>query len=684
MHGSALHFPEDKLRMSPCTKLSYFEPADRQPEQLQAAFRKVEWPAIKGNNNSVNYFRQGMTQYYGLNYEEAMRNFKGAKKIDKTMAMASWGIALAAGSNINLDMTDACHVLAKREITHASSLAKEQSQEGCKKKRCITPLEKELIAALVKRYDYPVGAKTLAQKHAEEYRDAMAAVWEKHQTDKNISALYAESMLDVYPWDLYEKDGAPKPVREVPKILSVLRSSIGNVPEAIGANHYYIHAIEGSKKPSDAEPSANWLQTQVEASGHLVHMSSHIFLLVGDYQKSLKANLKGKDDDLDQYRVACSGSYVEYTKNPKCPQLYYGHYLSHNYFFGSVSATFMGQSEEAMKLACATGAHVERFVTYEPGLQRYLTAPLMTLVVNRNWDAINNYPEPPAECYRQDPFKKDTGCHIVRAIWYWAKGMRSAALRNYNDADHHLDNMEKQMRMIDQGPVTWGNNLAVGPLPKTADQRKKTVGVLDVGTSLLRASSYWAESDISETLEYLQRAVDYEDRLRYDEPPQWFPPTREALGGYYLRLADQIASSVYPEMRDYSEAVALRGYEMALIPFDEEIQHHPASGRPLYGRMRALQGIRRFQTTAGGGTVSKHVVTDDEVKTAQDDFCKAWGNADYTMSTDDLWPSRDASDNNHPYVCPGKEQLPKRPLDPPSACKLPPSTSAVIAPGSSR
>jgi hypothetical protein len=85
--------------ISPCTKFDYFAKGVPHPD-----FQKVDWPAIKGSAEAKLYFSQGITQYYGFNYEEAMRNFKKAKEIDAKMAMASWGIALAAGPNINLGM----------------------------------------------------------------------------------------------------------------------------------------------------------------------------------------------------------------------------------------------------------------------------------------------------------------------------------------------------------------------------------------------------------------------------------------------------------------------------------------------------------------------------------------------------------------------------------------------------
>ena len=124
---------------------------------------------------------------------------------------------------------------------------------------------------------------------------------------------------------------------------------------------------------------------------------------------------------------------------------------------------------------------------------------------------------------------------------------------------------------------------------------------------------------------------------------------------------------VYPETPEPWSTKAFQMYEMARITFEAEIGRHRASGRPLYGKLRALEGVRAFQTKGG----AKHVVTDDEVEKTKAAFCQAWGNADYTMSMDELWPAENGAGDNRPYPCPGKA-LPKRPADPPAGCTLPP------------
>jgi hypothetical protein len=80
----------------------------------------------------------------------------------------------------------------------------------------------------------------------------------------------------------------------------------------------------------------NVLRDVNPGAGHLLHTPSHIDHLIGDY-------------------------------NEGCPQLYYGHYLSHNLFFRPVSAAFEGQRQNA-----ATWAH----------------GPLISMVMNRDWNGI--------------------------------------------------------------------------------------------------------------------------------------------------------------------------------------------------------------------------------------------------------------------------------------------------------
>jgi len=63
--------------------------------------------------------------------------------------------------------------------------------------------------------------------------------------------------------------------------------------------------------------------------------------------------------------------------------------------------------------------------------------------------------------------------------------------------------------------------------------------------------------------------VEIQDRLVYDEPPAWYYPVRESLGGEYLR------------MRQYTEAEKV---------FRRDLEINPNNPRSLFGLSEALRG----------------------------------------------------------------------------------------------
>jgi Flp pilus assembly protein TadD len=64
----------------------------------------VHHPVSTKNAEAQRFFDQGLALIYGFNHDEAVRSFKRAAELDPKLAMAWWGIALALGPNINLDV----------------------------------------------------------------------------------------------------------------------------------------------------------------------------------------------------------------------------------------------------------------------------------------------------------------------------------------------------------------------------------------------------------------------------------------------------------------------------------------------------------------------------------------------------------------------------------------------------
>jgi tetratricopeptide (TPR) repeat protein len=92
--------------------------------------------------------------------------------------------------------------------------------------------------------------------------------------------------------------------------------------------------------------------------------------------------------------------------------------------------------------------------------------------------------------------------------------------------------------------------------------------ILDVAESFMRGEILFRSGKIEEGLAALREAAAREDRLRYDEPPDWVQPVRHALGAALLQAGR------------FKEAESV---------FREDLAKLPENGWSLYGLMRSLQ-----------------------------------------------------------------------------------------------
>jgi len=122
------------------------------------------------------------------------------------------------------------------------------------------------------------------KKLAIDYKNAMGELVKRHPDELDAATLYAEGMMDLRPWRLWNKDGTAAEGTE--EIVSVLESVLKRNPNHIGANHYHIRAVEASLHPERALPSAERPKTLAPGgAGHLIHMPTHIYMRTGDYTK---------------------------------------------------------------------------------------------------------------------------------------------------------------------------------------------------------------------------------------------------------------------------------------------------------------------------------------------------------------------------------------------------------------
>src|ERR1700736_4009926 len=200
------------------------------PPRLMPGLGEVHHPVSTKNREAQQFFDQGLKLVYGFNHDEARRSFQRAAELDPRLAMAWWGVALTLGPNYNLPVDPEREKSGYDAVQRAVALEQDASDP-----------ERAYIDALAVRYSNDPHVDLHALDRA--YKDAMGKLAARYPDDLDAATLYAESMMNLNPWKLWTAEG--KPGENTEEIVTVLESVLKRDPNNLGANHYYIHAVEG-------------------------------------------------------------------------------------------------------------------------------------------------------------------------------------------------------------------------------------------------------------------------------------------------------------------------------------------------------------------------------------------------------------------------------------------------------
>jgi tetratricopeptide (TPR) repeat protein len=457
--------------------------AQSKPSVLMPGLGQHHHTISTKNPEAQRFFDQGLTLVFAFNHEEAALAFRRASELDPQSAMAFWGIALALGPCINLDV-DPPHEQAAYEAVQKALLLAPGS----------TKRERDYIQALSKRYssDPKVDLRNLDS----EYANAMRELSKRYPDDLDAATLYAESLMDLHPWKLWSLDGRPTEGTE--EILAVLEQVLRRDPNHIGANHYYIHATEASPHAEWALASAQRLETLAPAAGHLVHMPAHTYMRVGDYVAAAHSNAAGADADRVYLRESgTTGSMYDMM------------YFCHNLHFLAASYSMAGDFRRAKEAADELAAHVAPMLREMPIAEMYAPYPIFVLVRFHRWDEVLKVPAP------------HPSLTMTTAFWHFARGAAFAAKSQIEMAEAERKTLEAAYR---DTPADLEFSMF----------SNKARTFLELAANILDARIATAKRDRGQAISYWEKAVQIEDGLYYGEPPEWFYPVRESLGAALL------------------------------------------------------------------------------------------------------------------------------------------------------
>ncbi|HRD58699.1 MAG TPA: hypothetical protein PK504_11650 [Ferruginibacter sp.] len=495
----------------------------------------LHFPISTNNSLVQRYFDQALLLAYGFNHAEAARSFFYAGKLDSTCAMAFWGYAYVLGPNYNGGMENDHYERAYEAIQKAILLSRTNATEK----------EKGLIQALAYRYvKEPVKDRSSLDSA---YAEAMKLLYQKFPNDADVATLYAESLMNLHPWDLQDKAGQDK--EWTPEIISLLENIIATHQKHPGAHHFYIHAVEASNSAGRALKSAALFDDDlVPNAGHLVHMPSHIYIRTGDYHKGSLANLRSIKVD-SAYITSCSAQGVY-------PLAYY----PHNQHFLAATATLEGNSKWALYAAEALHKNVNVQLMKEPGwgtIQHYYSIPYYVYVKFGKWDKILEIENQHAEL------------QYPSAILHYAKGMAYLGKKNITDAKKELYELEKIASLESLKEITiWEIN--------------SVYELVQIAGKVLKAEILSQEKKFAQSIALLMEAIAIEDALNYNEPPDWFFSVRHHLGAIQLRsgLQQEAIKTYTQDLKNYPKnGWALKGLSVAYSKLGDMVKHQEIDAR---------------------------------------------------------------------------------------------------------
>src|SRR5262249_16794112 len=405
---------------------------------------------------------------FAFNHEEAVRSFQRASELDPQSAMAFWGVALALGPCINLDVDPPHEKAAYEAVQKALLLAPSATERG-----------RAYIQALSKRYSSD--PKVDLRKLDAQYANAMRELQEHYPDDLDAATLFAESLMDLHPWKQWTLDGRPTEGTE--EIIAVLESVLRRDPNHLGANHYYIHATESSPHPEWALASAKRLETLAPGAGHLVHMPAHTYMRVGDYAAAARSNALGADADRTYFRETnTSGSMYD--------MMYY----CHNLHYLAASYSMAGDFAHAKQAADEVAVRATPMLHDMPMAETYVPYPIFILVRFHRWDEILKLAKPNASMA------------MTNAFWHFARGSAFAA-------KSQIANAETERQILGREREETPANV------EFSFYFNKAQSFLDLAEKILDARIAAAKGDHAQAIGYWGKAVDVQDRLYYGEPP---------------------------------------------------------------------------------------------------------------------------------------------------------------------
>ena len=217
-------------------------------------------------------FNRAVALMHSFQFRNAIEAFEAILVTDPSCSIAYWGIALSSWGN-----PFAAGLKSPAQL--------EQGLKAVKQGRVSPPkTERERAYVEAVAHLFTDTANTDQQSRKLGYEDAMAALTAAHPEDTEAAIFYALAVAGA-------ADPADKTYAKQLKAGAILDKLFTQYPNHPGLAHYIIHAYDVPPLAPRALEAAQRYGEIAPSTPHALHMPSHTFTRVGDWQASINANL---------------------------------------------------------------------------------------------------------------------------------------------------------------------------------------------------------------------------------------------------------------------------------------------------------------------------------------------------------------------------------------------------------
>ena len=489
------------------------------------------------------YFNQGLRLLHCFWDFEAYRAFKEAVRLDPDATMAHWGMYQALQQNAG-EMAAVRRAALERAVTLAPT-ASEVEQMYI---RASAAAEKEGRAGYVREME------ALVDRYPEQIE----------------AQLFLARTLSAAP-SSYDPEGRPREGKVYGQMI--LQNLLAKYPENAAVHHYWIHAVENGPNPERALESAVKLPKLAPNSGHMVHMTGHIFYRTGDYARAREAFLASTR--VDQ-------AYMRAQKIAPVDNWNYVHNL--DYLIGNCAED--GRYAEGLRWA-------DELAKIAVDASRRMSSGLGYLIYGgysaraRLHIRYGKWREAAEDLARTLAAHADLSTLVrgyLQGLRHYAQGMAALRAEQNDDAEKSLTELTALNASLAAERPQFGSDWY------SAHGKR----VLEVAAMDLRGSLLGKQGKHEEAIALLKQAAQKEKELGYWEPPHYARPVLGSLAEAQIAAGD---------------------FTSARQSYEQELKLRPRNGHALLGLAR---------TFAREGK-------DAEARAAYANFAQAWSGADAAL-----------------------------------------------------